>query len=414
MLLHIIKRSFTKQKKAMALMVVSIAVGTAMAASLITISLEIEGKVAKELRAFGANILVEPKREGLADISGQKRYLRFGDIIKIKTIFWRHNIIGVSPYLEVKARVTGEDKSAEVDLVGAWYEKDLPLPGEKGNFHAGITSVSPGWYIEGEWPSAPDQVIIGISLASKLKTQSGQMIMLDGKEFTVSGILETGGKEDHQVFMDLEELQIFKNREGKLSRVLVSALTTPMDAFAYKDPETMTATEYEKWYCTGYVTSIAKQVEEIFTGSRTKPIWQVAETEGRVLGRMKILIYLLCVTALVASAIGVSTTMIMSLLRRIEEIGLMKAVGADSGQIISIFLTEGLLLGLIGGVAGYILSLVTTHYIGLTVFETALDQRAVLFFIAIGSAIIIAFAGTILPIRRALRIKSAIVLRGAE
>ena len=76
MLLKIIRKSFLNQKKAMALMIVSVAVGTALAASLINISLEIGGKVSKELRTFGANILIEPKVEGLADISGQKRYLR--------------------------------------------------------------------------------------------------------------------------------------------------------------------------------------------------------------------------------------------------------------------------------------------------------------------------------------------------
>ena len=58
-------------------------------------------------------------------------------------------------------------------------------------------------------------------------------------------------------------------------------------------PHTMSQTEYEKWYCTGYVTSIAKQLEEVFLGSTSRPIWPVAETEGKVLGRLKLLIYLL-------------------------------------------------------------------------------------------------------------------------
>ncbi|MEF9437506.1 MAG: hypothetical protein L0922_01680 [Candidatus Mariimomonas ferrooxydans] len=98
MLFQIIKRSFLNQKKAMALMIASVAVGTALAASLIIISLEIGGKVSRELRAFGANILIEPKIEGLAYISGQKRHLRQEDVIRAKTIFWRHNILGIAPF----------------------------------------------------------------------------------------------------------------------------------------------------------------------------------------------------------------------------------------------------------------------------------------------------------------------------
>jgi putative ABC transport system permease protein len=414
MLVNIIKSSFTNQKKAMAFMIASIAVGTAMAAALLTISFEIDGKVAKELRSFGANILVEPKIEGLADISGQKRYLRYEDIIKTKTIFWRHNILGISPFLESKAEVKANRSVEQTDVIGAWYEKELPLPGEKKNFLAGIKTVSPGWFLDGQWPDSADKIVVGSSLSNRLGIRRGDTVQLDDKEFSVSGTLETGGAEDDQVFMELESLQEFRGLEGKVSRVLVSALTTPMDEFAYKNPETMSRTEYEKWYCTGYVTSISKQVEEVFNGSKVKPIWQVAETEGKVLGRLKLLIYLLCLIALVASAIGVSTTMIMSLLRRMEEIGLMKAVGADRIKIITIFLTEGIVIGLVGGVIGYLLSIGTSHYIGIKVFQTGLEQRAILLFIAIGNALVIAVAGTILPIRRALRIKSSIVLKGAE
>jgi len=414
MLLHLIKRSFVNQKKAMALMIVSIAVGTAMAASLITISLEINGKVSKELRSFGANILVEPKIEGLADISGQKRFLRYEDIIRTKTIFWRHNILGVSPFLETDAEMSYDSNSQDIKLVGAWYEKELPLPGEAQKFSTGIRAVSPWWYIEGKWPDSADNIVIGTSIAGRFGIKKGDEVFLDKKKFTVSGTIETGGPEDDQVFMDLESLQEFKNMKGKVSRVFVSALTTPMDEFAYKDPISMSRTEYEKWYCTGYVTSIAKQVEEVFNGSRAKPIWQVAETEGKVLDRLKLLIYLLCFIALVASAIGVSTTMIMSLLRRIEEIGLMKAIGADRTRIITIFLTEGIIIGIIGGLLGYLLSIGASQYIGMKVFNTGLEQRAILLPIAIGNAILIAVAGTILPIRRALGIKPGIVLKGAE
>lgn len=395
-------------------MIVSIAVGTAMAASLITVSLEINGKVSKELRAFGANILVEPKAEGLAGISGQQRYLRDEDVVKTKTIFWRHNIIGVAPFLEVKGTLGTGGRSREVRVVGAWYEKELPLPGEKTVFPAGIKTVAPWWYVSGTWPDAQDKAAVGSTLAAELGVKVGDRILLDGREVAVSGLLETGGAEDDQVFMDLGALQRLTGQEGKVSKALVSALTTPMDAFAYKDPSTMSRAEYEKWYCTGYVTSIAKQVEEVFSGSRARPIWHIAETEGKVLDRLKMLIYLLCIIALAASAIGVSTTMIMSLLRRIEEVGLMKAIGADRGQIIRVFLAEGVVIGIVGGVIGYLLSLLVSRYIGMQVFDTGLEQRGILFPIALGNALVIAVMGTILPIRRALDIKPSVVLKGAE
>lgn len=414
MLTSLLKRSFLNRKKAFFFMIASVSVGTAMAASLIAISFEIKGKISRELRSFGANILVEPKVEGLADISGQKRYLRQEDIVKAKTIFWRHNIVGIAPFLEATAEIRVNGRVDTIDVVGAWYERKLPLPGKAEKFSAGIKTVSPWWNVDGVWPDSSEKIVIGTSLAGRLGIGKGDSILLDGRELGVSGILETGGEEDQQVFMEIESLQDFRGMKGKISKVLVSALTTPMDEFAYRDPETMSRPEFEKWYCTGYVTSIAKQLEEVFRGSRAKPVWQVAETEGRVLQRLTWLIYILCFIAVLASSLGVSTTMIMSLMRRTEEIGLMKAIGADSIKITVIFISEGIVIGIIGGLAGYLLSLGVVQFIGAEVFSARLEQRAILMMIAVGSALLISVTGSMLPVRRALGIRPAEVLKGAE
>ncbi len=394
-------------------MVVSVAMGTAIATSLITLSLDIKGKVSRELRAFGANITIEPKVEGFADIAGQKRYLREKDIIKAKTIFWRHNILGIAPFLEEKAKISFQDRKKDVTIVGTWFEKELPLPGEKTTFRAGVSTVSPWWDIKGRTPDK-SSVVLGVSLAEELGIKQGEEVLLDGKPYVVSGILSTGGKEDEQVFLDLDVAQELKGLEGAVSRVLVSALTTPMDDFAYKDPATMSRKEYEKWYCTGYVTSIAKQLEEVFKGSRAKPIWHVAETEGNVLERLSILVYLLTAASLLAAALSMSTTMAASLLRRLDEIGLMKSIGADSFKISIIFLSEAFIIGCVGGLVGYAISVGVVKFIGLKVFGAVLEERVLLLPVALVSALLIAALGSLLPIRRALRVKPAVVLKEAR
>jgi putative ABC transport system permease protein len=413
MLLRLLRQSFKNQKKAMALMILSVSMGVAISASLLTISLDITGKVSSELRSFGANITIEPKVEGFAGIAGQRRYLREEDIIKAKTIFWRHNIVGIAPFLEGSTEMEYGGHKREVATVGTWMEKDMPLPGEGSNFKIGVRTVFPWWDVEGGSPDA-SSVLLGVSLAGDLGIKKGDIITLDGKPYRVSGILSTGGKEDREAFMDLDELQALKGLEGKVSKALISALTTPMDDFAYKDPKTMSPKEYEKWYCTGYVTSIAKQLEEAFSGSRAKPVWHVAEAEGNVLNRLSVLIYLLSASALIASALGVSTTMVASLLKRVEEIGLMKSIGADGVGISLIFLSEAFIIGVSGGLIGYVISIFATKFIGMRVFDTALSQRALLLPVAIASALFISILGSLLPIRRALKIKPALVLKGAR
>lgn len=413
MLLSLLKHSFLKQKRAMALTIISISMGAALASSLSALSLNIKGKVSKELRSFGANILVTPKIEGLAELAGQRRYLNEEDLIKIKTIFWRHNILGFAPFLDSKVIVSSNEVSKKVQAEGTWFKKQIQIPGEESKFETGAMIVSPWWMLEGQEPEG-NSIVLGASLAKELSLKMGDTVGIDGRQYTIKGILTSGGKEDKMVLLDLDEMQALKGLEGKISSVLVSALTTPMDELAYKDPKEMSRLEYEKWYCTGYVTSIAKQIEEVVSNSRAKPIWQIAEAEGKVLDRMSLLVYLLSGASLFASILGVSTTMIAALLRRIDEIALMKAIGADRVQIIGIFLLEALTIGTIGGVLGYISSLWIAKYIGIKVFGSALEGRAILFPLSIMTGLIISIGGSFLPIKRALSIKPALVLKGAK
>ena len=410
MLLILLRQSFTNQMKSMGLMFLSIAMGTAVSASLVAISLDIQGKVSNELRSFGANITVEPRVEGMAGIAGQRRFLREEDIPKAKTIFWRHNVLGVTPFLELDLDMEHAGGTRKQKVMGVWFDHKISLPGEEEPFDVSVASVMPWWEVIGSAPGA-GEVLLGVSLARELGKKAGDTIFLMDEQYSVTGTISTGGPEDRMVLMDLDELQGATAYEGAVSRVMVSALTTPMDEFAYKDPDTMSELEYEKWYCTGYVTSIAKQMEEVFKGSRAKPIWRVAEAEGRVLERLTVLIYLLTLAALVAAALGMSTTLAASVLKRLDEVALMKAVGADRVGISIIFLAETLILALAGGVVGYLISLGAAHYIGVKVFGVALSQKGILFPVSLISALGISALGSWLPIRRALKVKPAVVLK---
>ena len=92
----------------------------------------------------------------------------------------------------------------------------------------------------------------------------------------------------------------------------------------------------------------------------------------------------------------------------------MKGLGANTLQTVTIFLTEALLIGLAGGVVGYLLSLGISGYLGYQVFGTALEQKGVLLPISLGVSELICVLGVYLPIRRALRIRPAIVLKGGQ
>ena len=90
-------------------------------------------------------------------------------------------------------------------------------------------------------------------------------------------------------------------------KVLVSALVTPGDKVAPeirgKSPEEMTPEEYELWYCTPLVASVAYQIEEVITGAEAGPIRQIVAAEGSFLTKTETLLLLITVAALAASAL---------------------------------------------------------------------------------------------------------------
>jgi putative ABC transport system permease protein len=185
-----------------------------------------------------------------------------------------------------------------------------------------------------------------------------------------------------------------------------------MDDFGRTDPATMSKLEYEKWYCTAYVTAVAKNIEEVMTGSRARPIWQIASAEGSILKKLTTVMVLLTILALVSSAIAVSTSLMASMAERSAEIALMKTMGADRQQVAAIFLGETIIISIAGGVIGYLAGDQIAEYISRAVFNSTLKSPLWLFPTALLAAITVATAGSLSPLRRALVIKPVQVLKG--
>ncbi len=409
MLLRILKNSFLKRPRSILLVFLSITMGAAVATAFLGIVGEISHKMALELRSYGANILLEPSAlEGGG-------FLREEDLPKIKTVFWKYNITGFTPYLFGVAELSAGTRHERGIVTGTWFYKQLEVAGEEASFQ-GVKVIAPWWELQGEFPLGPDEAVVGAAMARRLGVGLGSELSATVRgvshRFRTVGIVTTGGYEEEQLFAPLVTVQSLLQKPGKVSRVLVSALTVPMDDFGRKEPATMSKDEYEKWYCTAYVTSVAKNVEEVMAGSRAKPIWQIASAEGALLKKLNGVVLFLTLLALGASAIAVSTSLMASMAERSPEIALMKAVGADRLQITAIFLGEILIISLAGGIVGYLLGDQLASFMSHTVFNSAIKSPLWLFPTALVSAFLVAIAGSIAPLRRAFLIEPVRVLKG--
>ncbi len=400
-------------------MVVSTAMGSGIAAALGSVALQAEARIAHELRSFGANVVVEPlaaSAPGGARPTGAS--LREADLPRVLTIFWRHNVVGLAPTLTAPASVSGARRGERALVAGVWFEREMQRADGGEPLRAGVVPLFPYWRLDGRWPAKGEEAaVVGRALAGRLGLSKGSRVTVDAgtgaRSYEVSGLLATGGFEDEEILLDLGVAQALLARPGEISRALVSAVTVPLDAFGRRDPAGMTRTEMEKWFCTPYVTSVAHQVEEAIPGSRARPVWSLAEAEARVLSKLDVLMAILAALSLTAAALAVASTFAARVLGRRTEIALMRASGASTGQVVFLLGSELFALGAVGGVLGSALAAVLMPALGAAVFDTPLEAGAGAAPLALAGALLVAAAGAVWPLRRALALDPAPELKEA-
>ncbi len=419
MFVRLVYESFRRQKRRKLLAGAAITLGVTVATAMIGVATDIGDKINRELRTIGANLIVTPQEDSLdVEIGGVNlkpptdgAFLSEADLPKIKGIFWHNNITGFAPMLPVSVTVEQGGKRQDVTLLGTYFAK--PMSFGTDNFITGVRSTHLWWKVSGAWPDDSSRnVLLGERLAGTLGKKSGEELTLAGRRLRVSGILSAGGAEDDEIVAPLALAQEVLGKPDAVRRVYVSALTKPEDAFARRDPKSLSGAIYDRWYCSPYPQSIAFQLAEAIPHAHAEQIRQVSQNEGAVLARIEGLIFLITLAALFASALAVAAAMATTMFERRAEVGLMKALGAGKLAIASIFFAEATLLALIGGLAGFLVGGKLAHQIGYSIFNSDISIPPVLLPVILAIAVIVTFAGSAAAIRRAVRLDPVFALRG--
>jgi putative ABC transport system permease protein len=127
------------------------------------------------------------------------------------------------------------------------------------------------------------------------------------------------------------------------------------------------------------------------------------------------------IVALAVAALGILNTMVMSILERVREIGILKSLGARDGQIRWLFLVESGLIGFIGSVGGWLLGWGVARILSLIVRRLLVSQgnpplefftmTAGLAAAAIGFGVLVSLVSGLLPAARAARVDPVQALR---
>lgn len=415
---------FVHAGKKLLLIALTIALGASLFTAMINVLLGVGDKVNAELKTYGANITIIPREAslldelyGFSDTRTHEASFPEEELRHIKEIFWGHNITAYAPYYS--SWVTVNEDSKPYRLQGSWFSHSMKLnSGEL--FTTGLKSMKQWWKIEGNAPEEGCQeAMLGCEAASELGLAPGDTIRLKGEASTadlrVSGILSSGSEDDRAIFTNLETAQDLEGERGRITKVEVSALTTPDNDLARKaarNPKSLSLKEWEAWYCTAYVSAVTYQLEDAMAGVAAKPVRQVAESEGAILDKVQSLMTMIALLSMAGSAFGISNLVTTSVMERSSEIGLMKAIGAHNRSVVHVVLAEIMLTGLLGGLVGYPVGLIFTQLIGRTVFASNIDFAPMAIPLVFVMVLLVSVLGSVPAIRLLTSLRPSDVLHG--
>jgi putative ABC transport system permease protein len=304
-------------------LILSLAVGISLVVAGMSVTTAMKASVETRLREFGANMVVMPKTlelpitfggMNIGGVSAHVGELTEEDATLITTIQRKDTLRGVSPKLVGAVKIG--DK--EFIWVGVRFRDELKM--------------KPWWKIQGGKPSLSRDVLLGAMTSRQLGKKAGENLMLGGKEFRVTGVLEEQfSAEDRAIFADLRETGLVFEKPGKVSFIEVST-----------------------WCADCPVETVVEQISAKVPGAKVSAVKQLVEAELSQVKLAARFVMALTSIILVVGSLIMLLTMMGAVRERTQEIGILRAIGFRQIHIMKLILLEGIIISLIGGFLGAI------------------------------------------------------------
>ena len=322
-----------RRKSKVLFLILGLTIGITTVVVLLSITRMMNEDISNKLDEFGANILVIPRSDDLSlsygglnigGVSVDAQTLKDSDIPKIRQIEVKENISTVSPKLIGVVEIEGK----KILLTGVLFQEE--------------TRLKKWWKVHGAVPKSRNEVLLGNEVAVRLFKSAGDHLTINGKTVSISGILdETGSQDDFLIFGDLTFVQEALKKPGALSLIEVSA-------FCISCP----------------IEEIVRQISKALPHAKVTAIKQTLQTKMEALDHFKKFSLGVSLIVLLIGGLIVFTNMMASVNERKREIGIFRAIGFRKSHIIRIIFLEAFVVGLIGGVMGYLLGLGISYILG--------------------------------------------------
>jgi len=338
-------------------MIVAAAVATAM----LNLYVDVQAKLQREFRNYGANIILVGKN---------------GASLPVQALS------------QVDSTLSGRGVAAPFGLVVARTSDGQSIVVAGTDFDR-VKQLNRWWQLN-NWPSASQQAVVGVR-ALPIVSPKGQPFDLtfQGKTLHLSptGTVQTGAAEDSRIYISLDDFVSWTGVQP--STIEVAASGSPDD-----------------------VARMMNQLVQSIPAADVRPVRQIMEGEARVLGKTRATLLAAAALIILTAALCVLSTLMGWVFDRRRDFAIMKALGASEKLLNGFFAAEAAALGAIGAVVGFLLGIGIAAWIGRANFHAPVVPRFSVLPVVLVGSMVVTVLSSILPISLLRRVQPAVILRG--
>jgi putative ABC transport system permease protein len=361
MFLRMLLRAAVVRRGRAASALLAMVVAAAVATAMMNLYVDVQAKLRKEFRSYGANVVVVGK---------DGAFLPPDAISKVESVLGGRGM--AVPFAYVVARTPA---GQSVVVAGTDFERVQRLD---------------RWWSVSAWPSATNEALVGMR-ALPVVSPERKPFDLSFKGHTVhlipTGTLQTGAAEDSRVYLPMTDFAAWTGVQPSTIEVAANGSSEEVNA-------------------------VVNRLAQTFPNADVRPVRQIVEGEARVLGKTRATLYAAATLIILTAALCVLATLTGWVFDRRRDFAIMKALGASERLISGFFAAEAAALGAVGALLGFVIGIGIAAWIGRVNFNAVVVPRLSVLPIVLAGSIAVALLSAIVPMSLLRRVQPAIILKG--
>jgi putative ABC transport system permease protein len=361
MFLRVMMRAALVRKGRATAALLAVVVAASVATAMLILYVDVQAKLQKEFRKYGANLLI---------VGHNGNPLPANTLMVVDTTLAGRGIAVPFTYAVAKT-----SKGASVVVAGTDFERAQQLN---------------HWWSVMAWPNAPRSTLVGARAMEVVAPAGGAFdLTFDAKTITLTpaGTLNTGAEEDSRIYLALGDFTAWTGLPPSTIEVGASGSSKEIEAMREK-------------------------LAAALPDADVKPVRQIVEAEGRVLGKARASLLASAVVIIVTAILCVLATLTAWVLEQRKNFAIMKALGASERIITGFFAAEAAALGVFGAVLGFAIGLGVAAWIASANFHASVSPRFSVLPVIVAGSVLLALVSAVLPISMLRRVQPATILRG--